>query len=747
MDHAISSYEYAPLDPDSHAIRLVTILPGQPDDRIELEITHTVLPPVDAEPVTHKDSLVEIQRHLPRGWLALKTAQGRMLFHKRSDDGIDRSQWDHPDPSFRSESGNSTEQIPDSSYRPEYEALSYVWGSPEPYEYAYVMSKDASNKVGSLGLGTNLSLAVRRLRDSQKLRVMWIDAICINQEDVMERNEQVKRMGVIYRKALRVVVWLGPTSPDVDLAFKLICLAGQRIEILASGGVFPAPGYTMRADEGLAEMDLQSDTATWMAIFSVISLPWFTRLWVVQEIWLASPESVLICGKAEIQWKLFRNGITTLAYNKYSPGDYVARLSTSHAHAFCAAPTNKTFEELLMQYAAYQDCDHHHDRIYGLLGVMPHTIATAIRDTIDYNKPFEKVYKEIFFLRANQSRRLDLLQYCIGTDHLPLPIPDYWVTWEPNWTTWVPNWCIKKRYNVGLQHATAAGFSPSEFQYIEPGLLRVPAVVITTISTIENTQVNTFSDIVPYFRCVDLQSLQENLDHTGQALLDAYLHCFLRGDTAENRGVGWASFDDVKSYILASVGQPEGVVASEADVPRTHFIPLHQQRALNSRCPDSSFFTSADKVVGSGSLMMQPGDVVAVLLGCCAPLVLRPHGETYKVVDDCYVHGFMEGQALLGPLERQFHLQNLYYESGRRRAFVNTYTGACYLQDPRLRGIPLPSEWELAPHDDQARVHDDPEVFCRYRHRDTGELINYDPRVTADALRNRGVPVQTITLV
>ena len=87
MDHETASYKYAPLDPSSHVIRLVTILPGQPDDRIDLEITHTILPPADTESVTNKAAIIEIQKTLPPNWYANETLEGRTLFYKENDDG------------------------------------------------------------------------------------------------------------------------------------------------------------------------------------------------------------------------------------------------------------------------------------------------------------------------------------------------------------------------------------------------------------------------------------------------------------------------------------------------------------------------------------------------------------------------------------------------------------------------------------------------------------------------------------
>lgn len=596
MDHETASYKYAPLDPSSHVIRLVTILPGQPDDRIDLEITHTILPPADTESVTNKAAIIEIQKTLPPNWYANETLEGRTLFYKENDDGTAMSQWDHPDPSIGSESSNSAEHS--DSHQLEYEALSYVWGSSEVHEYAHVVSGDKRSQSSCLGLAKNLSEAIRHLRDSQERKVMWIDAICINQGDVTERSEQIKRMDIVFRRARRVVAWLGPMCRDVDLAFKLISLAGRKIEMFASGGYHVAPGHTMQADGGLMEIGLQSDAATWEAILRVVSMPWFERLWIVQEIWLASPAPVLRCGEAEILWKLFRNGIMVLRFSRYTPSHYLERLYNSEMIGLGDSPSNFTFEELLWDHSA-RSCSSHHDKIYGLLGVMPRMIAKAIRDTANYTKPVEQVYKEVFLLRAKQSARLDLLQFCPDGDSTSFPtrVPD-------SRPTWVRSWHVSCNKYVPLHLTTAAGYSPSKFQYIEPDRLEVAAVTIARISTVENPQVNTFSDIVSYFRRTDLRILQKKSDHTGQAMFDAHLYCFLRGFSAEfNDSLGWASFNEVKNYILVNIRQAEGV-APEANVPR---IPQWQEHVISSWCPGSAILTSADNIIGIGSSSMQPG--------------------------------------------------------------------------------------------------------------------------------------------
>jgi hypothetical protein len=91
-----------------------------------------------------------------------------------------------------------------------YEALSYCWGDSDvvsPIRFTqHVDSHDSYFLNGT----TNLCAALLRLRRPDAPRILWVDAICINQQDNMEKTRQLALMGHIYKQAARVVVWLGP---------------------------------------------------------------------------------------------------------------------------------------------------------------------------------------------------------------------------------------------------------------------------------------------------------------------------------------------------------------------------------------------------------------------------------------------------------------------------------------------------------------------------------------------------------
>lgn len=97
---------------------------------------------------------------------------------------------------------------------PTYEALSYVWGSPD--DPGYIILHDNTNfaqqeddGTSTLSISRNLCNAMPYLRHPDNVRRLWIDAICINQIDLEERASQVQRMHSIFKNAQRTVLWMG----------------------------------------------------------------------------------------------------------------------------------------------------------------------------------------------------------------------------------------------------------------------------------------------------------------------------------------------------------------------------------------------------------------------------------------------------------------------------------------------------------------------------------------------------------
>ena len=130
---------------------------------------------------------------------------------------------------------------------PQYEALSYVWGNPENTLPIFIDEHQ-------FNITENLYAALRRLRD-RSIEWIWIDAICINQQDQQERGHQVRSMAKIYGRAHRVVVWLGEAADGSDRAFEEI---RARKKWLNSSG----------------------NEIIQQAVLALLQRPWFRRIWV-----------------------------------------------------------------------------------------------------------------------------------------------------------------------------------------------------------------------------------------------------------------------------------------------------------------------------------------------------------------------------------------------------------------------------------------------------------------------------------
>lgn len=91
-----------------------------------------------------------------------------------------------------------------------YDALSYAWGSTKQYDIITVNGR-------RLGATRNLYLALQKLRLRDEDRILWVDAICIDQSDKKEQGHQVRQMGKIYSKAHQVLIWLGPATDQTNV--------------------------------------------------------------------------------------------------------------------------------------------------------------------------------------------------------------------------------------------------------------------------------------------------------------------------------------------------------------------------------------------------------------------------------------------------------------------------------------------------------------------------------------------------
>jgi hypothetical protein len=164
-----------------------------------------------------------------------------------------------------------------------YEALSWSWGT-DPQDFRILVRKGASRS--RMKASPALVWALKYLRYSDRDRTLWIDAICINQQNVEEKNYQVQLMSQIYSYATGVCIWLGLDDEHSQRAIGFIrdeILQLQHFDMLC-------------ADE--------RNSQKWQSLLMLMQRQWFFRRWVVQEIALAK-DARIYCGPDTISWKDF----------------------------------------------------------------------------------------------------------------------------------------------------------------------------------------------------------------------------------------------------------------------------------------------------------------------------------------------------------------------------------------------------------------------------------------------------------
>lgn len=168
--------------------------------------------------------------------------------------------------------------------RVKYEALSWSWGKDTAAHQIYVRRKGLG--IAKMKVPKDLVWALKHLRRLHDDRILWIDAICINQRDNIERNHQVENMSVLYDQASNVCVWLGRNNEESKVAIEFI-----KNEIME-----------FQNFDDLCERN--ENTNKWKALLSLMQRPWFSRRWVVQEIALAR-KATIHCGDDTLNWKHF----------------------------------------------------------------------------------------------------------------------------------------------------------------------------------------------------------------------------------------------------------------------------------------------------------------------------------------------------------------------------------------------------------------------------------------------------------
>jgi Heterokaryon incompatibility protein (HET) len=557
---------------------------------------------------------------------------------------------------------------------PQYEALSYVWGSND--NFSTILVKDGGISSESLLVTLNLIVALRYMRLVDRPRVMWVDAICIDQANDIEKGPQVAMMGEIYRLAERVVVWLGPEENGSERAMKLMQEIGSQVEV--DFGLFSMTPAEGASDTSWTDrkLPLALDEEDLCSICHLFCRPWFERLWVRQEIFLANSAAVVACGSSLVSWPVFRRAWACLYikdkkdFKLYS--QLFDRLNMLQGFLF-HQPGGVRLTELRWNIGQTL-CRDPRDRIYSVLSLLEQRFKD-FHIIPDYTKNVAQVYGDVVKKYLQSSRDLNIISQCQGKSDLNMP-------------TWIPDWSVMVEREFNMANTCASGPFGGRFEICKDRL-RVAGVSIGTIRILQNLGLCRRPDLEDFIIAIRQMVSGKNLlaNYVGGGnIIEAYVRTLCLDEVAENHEPPMQGTPRLKmtAQLLLQIASETIPVPKEKSALRE--ILGYAGDSLENRY----IFETANGYIGVAPLEAMQGDEVCVALGCDAPLLLRPIGnDVYTLVGVCYACGVTKGEAVLGSLPEGFRHVLAWDETTNNfyHGFVSEAGREVSRHDPRLRAL------------------------------------------------------------
>ncbi|KAF2006902.1 hypothetical protein P154DRAFT_421176 [Amniculicola lignicola CBS 123094] len=530
---------------------------------------------------------------------------------------------------------------------PPYIAISYAWGD--------AAQTDKIDLDGiKIPVAVSLYSALEALRGKKEDVLVWVDGLCIDQQNRDERTEQVKLMTNIYTKAESVAIWLGPEADESDLAVELIQ------EVAAN------------ADSAEHISSLISSHDTKPALAAVVALferNYWRRLWVVQEVYNA--QSVIVhCGSTKRPWvdytkaaEVFVDHRAELDRDFHRRSSYgISRNQFTYSQVLAyqgprslpdlgslAKLGRESFLEAMCACRRKLSTDPR-DKVFGILGVLPPEIRAEF--PVDYNQSVREVYINAVDYLLHTTDRLDVICESI---HFPLH------TSSANLPTWVPDWSHSPQTaSLGrMCDFSAAGETEAKYRLLDGRRkLEISAIHLDTIS-FHGIAVGTLCTLADYLMAfLHWRALLHDSGFETKSSYPDVEEAFCRTLCLDQVPLEWDKPQDLLTvcyHVFASL-----IRERLPSLPLSHLLKRYAakpvaiedrrqflQENFGGRMMGRCLCFTEGGYIGMGSGFMTPGDLIVVPLGCSTPILLRPeggHGE-FGFVGDVYIHGYMHGEA------------------------------------------------------------------------------------------------------
>lgn len=560
--------------------------------------------------------------------------------------------------------------------KPAYESLSYCWGT-----------NGAENAVhlrdGQISVTRNLFSALRHLRREEKARVLWIDALSVDQRNIEERGQQIGLMRDIYRCSERTVIWLGPEGQDSSRALQLIRQLSD-----ASLGHEANNGTTKLVDSLPPLYD-----PAWGALASLLRRPWWRRAWIVQEASVSS-DVVFLCGDKSFPW----TDIERAVCHAIDLGCFVASGGSATFQALSLFQTRKSFQNeqrpplhsVLLQHRLSLATDTR-DKVFGLLSLADQEDVAAMGIQADYNRSSVELFTSISKVLL-ESGNLGAFKAAGMLNNSPdLKLPSWVSDWSISDSTVALDTPIPSHYSDNFTHVASITphFNASDSTTYQPlfsknQTLKLQGIAIDQVEAVgvlsRTRYLRHTSHMFELFvQCYDVlgqlgdwekiaRLRTHKLYPTGERVRDAYgltlyagrIPRYLRSNHHESR---------YKYYILVRILR----IIVRLTIPwfprstgRTWYnrffftslqfawrvLDLTPTKIQRIGFPPETRLPNGRRMVRTkkGYLALAPkstkeGDWIVICKGGQLPLVARKDGEHWQLVGESYVHGIMNGEA------------------------------------------------------------------------------------------------------
>ncbi|KAI4286773.1 MAG: hypothetical protein L6R35_003974 [Caloplaca aegaea] len=538
-----------------------------------------------------------------------------------------------------------------------YTAISYVWGDP-----AFIMPITCNGRI--FKTTQNLYTALRYLRRTDVTVNLWIDQICINQNDLDEKAQQVVLMSTIYKRAWNTVIWLGEETATSSSAHATLVAIKDALQYNTTEAITTADDFE--------RLDLPSpESEAWRALGQLLSRPWFQRLWIVQEAVL-SHDLKFMDGRKHITWDdmslfaicMMDNNLESLLDVGHSAEHEETESGLSRIRMI---DRTRAYERVHPQQSSLlgplvdgrgSRATNPRDKVYGIMGMTANPLYP------DYTLPVTKVFIDAArnILDWDAPSLIDLL-CCVDYEQPSENLP-----------TWVPDWSIPRQtVSIGFYGALrgihqSAKNTKVGWDYHPNGVsLNISGFCCDTITSIGPLAEFVLPDLIIrgspthafIMECLGQVSQHGQKQPSETSIFEAFWQTLVAGK--DHSGVQKAPRDYEAIFALL-IDTATGRSPSFPDQPtfkrklnlanlevrRPGQVYRQMQIAFKAAVKGRRFGTTASGCMGLFPKSTQVGDLVCIFSGGHVPFVLRQHSELspYQLVGECYQHGIMNGQGM-----------------------------------------------------------------------------------------------------